>query len=173
MSEISDNYILRPAQISDTEIIWKMFQNAIERRRSEGSIQWQDGYPNAETAPIDIKNKVGYILEKEGKVAAYAAIIFDIEPAYEMIEGSWLSNEKYAVIHRVVVSEEFIGQGIATLLFLKIEDFVKSKNFSSIKVDTNFDNIPMLKIFEKLNYSYCGEVYFRGSSRKAFEKILQ
>ena len=41
------------------------------------------------------------------------------------------------------------------------------------KLDTNFDNAPMLKILDKLGYTYCGEVFFRGSARKAFEKILQ
>jgi hypothetical protein len=30
----------------------------------------------------------------------------------------------------------------------------------------------MLKLFEKLGYQYCGEVYFRGSARKAFEKVI-
>jgi hypothetical protein len=39
-------------------------------------------------------------------------------------------------------------------------------------VDTNFDNLPMLNIFEKLGYTYCGEVYFRGSARRAYEKVL-
>ena len=74
--------------------------------------------------------------------------------------------------HRVAVSDLFLGQGIANKFFVKIEDFVKSKEVFSIKVDTNFDNIQMLKILKKLNYTYCGEVHFRGSPRKAFEKLF-
>jgi hypothetical protein len=31
----------------------------------------------------------------------------------------------------------------------------------------------MISIFEKAGYTYCGEVYFRGSPRKAFEKVLK
>jgi hypothetical protein len=54
-----------------------------------------------------------------------------------------------------------------------IEDLCVSRNVYSIKVDTNFDNIPMLRILEKLKYTYCGEVYFRGASRKAYEKELK
>ena len=172
MSELEDEYILRKAEISDQDSIWKILQQAIQRRKNDGSNQWQDGYPNSETAIIDIKNKVGFVLEINNEIAGYAAIIFDIEPAYEMIEGSWLTAGKYAVIHRVAISEKFLGKGIATKLFFKIENFVKSQQISSIKVDTNFDNIQMLKILEKLSYTYCGEVHFRGSPRKAFEKIL-
>ncbi|MFT4092143.1 MAG: hypothetical protein QM640_00795 [Niabella sp.] len=40
-------------------------------------------------------------------------------------------------------------------------------------VDTNFDNAPMLHILNKLGYIYCGEVFFRGAARKAFEKVLE
>jgi hypothetical protein len=29
-----------------------------------------------------------------------------------------------------------------------------------------------MKIFEKLGYTLCGEVYFRGGARKAYEKVL-
>lgn len=172
MKESEENFILRRAEISDQEKIWDILQQAVQRRKNDGSNQWQDGYPNSETAIIDIQNKVGFVFEKDNEIAGYAAIIFDVEPAYENIEGKWLSEGEYAVIHRVAVSERFLGQGIATELFLKIEDFVRSKQVVSIKVDTNFDNVQMLKILDRLQYSYCGEVHFRGSPRKAFEKIL-
>lgn len=64
------------------------------------------------------------------------------------------------------------GMGIATHFFTAVEDLAKGKNINSIKMDTNFDNIAMLRILEKLGYQYCGEVYFRGSPRKAFEKLI-
>jgi GNAT superfamily N-acetyltransferase len=172
MSELNEEYILRRAEIADQDSIWKILQQAIQRRKNDGSNQWQDGYPNSETSIIDIKNKVGFVLEINNEIVGYAAIIFDIEPAYEIIDGNWLTSGKYAVIHRVAISEKFLGKGVATKLFLKIENYVKSQLINSIKVDTNFDNIQMLKILDKLNYTYCGEVHFRGSPRKAFEKIL-
>jgi hypothetical protein len=30
----------------------------------------------------------------------------------------------------------------------------------------------MIKIFESLGYELCGEVYFRGNPRNAYEKVL-
>ena len=170
---MEDKCILRKATLKDSAEIWEILQNAIERRKNDGSNQWQNGYPNKETAGIDIANEVGFVLEFDKKIAGYAAIIFDLEPAYEIIEGNWLREGKYSVIHRVAISDEFVGQGLATKLFIKIEDYVKSQEIFNIKVDTNFDNVQMLKILKKLNYTYCGEVYFRGSPRKAFQKILE
>lgn len=41
-----------------------------------------------------------------------------------------------------------------------------------MNVDTNFNNKPMLRILEKLGYTYCGDVYFWGSARRAYENVL-
>ena len=166
------NPILRKAQIPEAEIIWQILQQAIERRRKDGSNQWQDGYPNQEVVKTDISLGKGYVLEIDNAIAAYAALVFNDEPAYYEIIGDWLTNDDFLVIHRVAVSDDFLGKGIAVLLFQKLEDFAMENQVFSIKVDTNFDNLAMLHILEKLDYQYCGEVYFRGSARKAFEKVL-
>ena len=166
------NPILRKAQIPEAEIIWQILQQAIERRRKDGSNQWQDGYPNQEAVKTDISLGKGYVLEIDNAIAAYAALVFNDEPAYNEIIGDWLTNDDFLVIHRVAVSDDFLGKGIAVLLFQKLEEFAKENQAFSIKVDTNFDNLAMLHILEKLDYQYCGEVYFRGSARKAFEKVL-
>ncbi|WP_336514592.1 GNAT family N-acetyltransferase [Pollutibacter soli] len=164
--------ILRKADIAERSIIWNILQQAIEQRRLDGSEQWQQGYPNEQTVDDDIANGHGYVLIYENSIIAYAAIIFGIEQAYEEIEGKWLSNQDYVVIHRVAVSDSLKGKGIATLLFKKIEELSIEHGVYSIKVDTNFDNVPMLKIMDKLGYTYCGEVFFHGAPRKAYEKIL-
>lgn len=172
MSKSEQQFQFRKANLKDKEVIWKILQQAIERRKNDGSRQWQDGYPNSDKVENDIKNNYGFVFTSEKQILGYAAIIFDVEPAYENIEGKWLSEGKYVVVHRVAVSDEFAGNGVATQIFKEIEKTAIANEVFSIKVDTNFDNIPMLKILEKLDYTYCGEVYFRGSARKAFEKLL-
>ena len=120
----------------------------------------------------DIANGYGYVLEDNDTVIAYSAIIFDIEPAYEAINGKWLTNGDYIVVHRVATADAVKGNGIGTLIFKLIEDLCIQQKVYSIKVDTNFDNIPMLKILDKLNYSYCGEIFFNDSPRRAYEKVV-
>ena len=168
-----NQFNLRKAIISDADTIWEILQQAIEMRRKDGSQQWQDGYPNLEVVKTDISLGKGYVLEVEGAIAAYAALVFNDEPAYDDIEGSWLTNGDFLVIHRVAVSDGFLGKGIAVILFQILENFAKERQVYSIKVDTNFDNLAMLHILEKLQFQYCGEVYFRGSARKAYEKVLR
>ena len=166
-----DNIRFRKAKVEDHETIWSIIQDAIERRRLDGSKQWQDGYPNSETISKDIEKGVGFVLiNNYDEVVAYSAVLLNDEPAYDHIDGNWLSNDDYLVVHRVAVSNDVLGKGIAQLIFNKIENYALEQNIHSIKVDTNFDNIAMLRILEKLGYTYCGEVNIRGAARKAFEK---
>ena len=163
---------LRKAVFADTKRIWDILQQAIRRRKNEGSSQWQDGYPNPETVQTDITNGSGYVLTDNEKIIAYAALIFNDEPAYEKIEGKWFTDNEFYVVHRVSVADEAAGKGVATIIFRMIEEVALRGKVFSIRVDTNYDNAAMLKILNNLGYTYCGEVFFRGSARKAFEKVL-
>ena len=165
--------VLRLAKIEEVAIIWEILQDAIAQRKKDGSDQWQNGYPNEQTIKDDIQNGNGYVMMHDNEIVAYAAIVFGIEQSYIEIKGKWLSNNACVVVHRVATQASLKGKGIATQLFLLIEDFCIQKNIYSIKVDTNFDNQPMLRILEKLNYSFCGDILVSGSPRLAFEKVLK
>ncbi len=167
-----ENLLFRQAIENDKEAIWKILQQSIERRRIDGSTQWQDGYPNLSTVENDIQNGNNYVLIEDEKIIATAAIIFNHEPTYDVIDGAWLTNGDFLVVHRIGVSDEVAGKGFATKFLLLMEDFAKESQIYSIKIDTNFDNLPMLKILEKLGYTYCGEIQVRDGKRKAFEKLL-
>jgi len=166
------NYNFRKATASDIPSIWIIIQQAIARRKNDGSKQWQDGYPNEAVLKQDVEKGVGYVLTNNDIFAGYAAILINDEPAYAELKGEWLTNGDFVVVHRLAVAESYIGKGLAQKIMLCTEELAMENDVFSVKVDTNFDNLPMLKIFEKLGYTYCGEVTFRGGTRKAFEKKL-
>lgn len=166
------SYTFRKTTSQDLNTIWEIIRFAKESRRLDGSNQWQDGYPNKQQIVSDIAQGYGYVLCTQHEIMFYAAIIFDIEPAYEAIDGQWLTYQPYCVIHRMAASPTGKGKGLSTKMMLEVEKLCLEKEIFSIKIDTNFDNAPMLYLIQKLGYKYCGKVYFRGSERKAYEKIL-
>ena len=166
------NYNFRKATLSEINQIWDILQQAIIRRKNDGSNQWQDGYPNLEVVKKDIEKESGYVLTEGEKIIGYIAVLINDEPAYEKIEGEWLTNDDFVLFHRVAIAENYLGKGLAKMMINHIEDFAVENNIKSIKADTNFDNDAMLNIFEKIGYKYCGQVYLRGNPRKAFEKVL-
>lgn len=163
---------LRKAQPADADAIWQILKDAIYQRKLEGSNQWQNGYPNPDTIQNDLAKGYGYVYVANDEIQAYVAIIFDEDPNYQNIVGEWLTTGKYVNIHRIATAKNNKKKGIATQLLQDIGQLVLDRGIHSIKIDTNFDNQPMLHILKKLNYVYCGEVMVQGAPRKAFEKLL-
>lgn len=166
-------YQFRKAVAADSPQIWVILQQAIQRRKEDGSKQWQDGYPNETVVANDIANGYGYVLADGETIVAYTAVLLNDEPEYAKIEGKWITNDEFVVFHRVAISNDYLGQGLAVKLIQHIEEIAIANNIKSIKADTNFDNPAMVKIFEKLGYVFCGVVHFRGSPRNAFELVLE
>jgi GNAT superfamily N-acetyltransferase len=158
--------------LEDVPLIWEVLQQAIARRKADGSNQWQDGYPNLEVVTNDIHKGVGYAATHQDTIVGYVAVLVNDEPEYGHLKGAWLTDTDFVVFHRVAVANDYLGQGVAKALFAFIESFARQHDIHSIKADTNFDNAAMLHLFHSVGYEYCGEVYFRGSPRKAFEKVL-
>ena len=156
----------------DAQEIWSILDLAIKRRKEDGSDQWQNGYPNPKIVQEDIDKGRAFVLTKETNIIAYAAVWKNDEPAYNTIIGAWRTPGDFLVIHRLAVSEKYLGKGFAKEMFLRIEEMATEEKIPSIRVDTNYDNASMLHIFDQLGYVYCGEVEMKGAPRKAFEKIL-
>lgn len=163
---------LRKAHPEDAPFIWDILHNAILRRKRDNSPQWQDGYPNPEVVKQDIDSGIGYVLSGNGIIMGYSAIWINNEPAYDNIDGQWLTKDDFVVFHRVAVAEQYLGQGVAQTMCRKIELWALKHEIYSLRADTHEDNVAMKRIFDKLGYTYCGVVYFRGSPRLAFEKVF-
>ena len=166
-------FTIKKAETADIERIWQIILQAKEQMRRMNSRQWQDGYPAVETIAADIESESGYVLCEGREVIAYAAVIFDGEPAYNDIRGKWLTNQPYVVVHRLAVADEMKNRGVATFFMQQIEEMSKQNNFHSFRVDTNFDNLYMQKILFALDFTYCGEIFYDKNPRRAYEKELR
>lgn len=110
--------------------------------------------------------------QAQGNVVAYGAVVFDGEPAYDAIEGAWLTDGEYVVLHRMAVADGEKGRGVATEFMRRVEAMACGRGTGSMRVDTNFDNRYMLRMLGRLGFVYCGKVRYRSGERLAFEKTL-
>lgn len=117
------NVSLRKATVLDSDTIWEILQQAIQKRKKEGSTQWQDGYPNLEVIRKDIEKEVAFVLVYEKIVVGYVAILINVEPEYNNLQGSWLTNSDYVVFHRFAIAKEYIGKGLAKKMMNCIEEY--------------------------------------------------
>lgn len=164
--------MFRKAEVKDIPEISGILKMAVKRMLAEGKRQWDENYPNETHVRADIEKGVGYVLEDEGKVVGYAAVVFTGEPAYANIDGQWLSNGRYVVVHRLAVSQSVKGKGLGRTFMNAVEDYARSLGIHSFKIDTNFDNAVMVGMLDRLGFTYCGDIKYEKGSRKAFEKLI-
>lgn len=163
---------LRPATESDIDRCWEMLQQGKAQMFREGKKQWTEAYPSRQSVENDLARGVALVLELDGAVVAYGAVIFDGEPAYAQIEDRWLSHGSYVVIHRLAVADEVKRQGVATEFFRQVMHLASTRGVHSIKVDTNYDNFYMQHLLARLDFTYCGDVSYPQGARMAYEKVF-
>ncbi|WP_416176485.1 GNAT family N-acetyltransferase [Clostridium sp.] len=158
----------------DIDAIISIIKQAQAYFKTHGINQWQNNYPNVDIIANDIRRKNSYALFKDNILVSTAAISFDGEKSYEHIyKGRWISNSRYAVIHRVAVESSLKGKGLASILIKNLEKYCARNFVHSIKIDTHKDNISMQKLLKKNKFQYCGIIYLpNGDERMAFEKII-
>lgn len=164
---------LRKAEIKDLPEIMTLISEAKRFLGKSGSDQWQGAYPAKENIEEDITNQVAYILEVDGKVAGYSAVITGEEPNYTKItDGSWTNDSlDYVTVHRIALSDEFRGHSLTKFLFSNIFSMMYEKGYRDFRVDTHEMNQIMQHVFEREGFEYRGQVIIDGE-RRAYQKEL-
>lgn len=147
---------LRKAREADIPQIMAIIDEAKSYLKSQNIDQWQDGYPNATVIENDINLERSFVLDDENKVIATAMLEQGIDPTYIEIDGAWLNDDDYLVVHRIAVATSLKGQGIAKIFLDKVINHLDPK---SIRMDTHKDNLSMQRFLKKYGFQYCGVIY--------------
>ncbi|WOO87463.1 GNAT family N-acetyltransferase [Mollicutes bacterium LVI A0039] len=145
--------MLEIAKIADLEQIVIIVKDAQARMKQDNLIQWQDGYPTREILATDIDKGQMYKLEIAGQVAGICVINDDYYSQYP----NTLDKEQCLMIHRVAVSSKFLNYGVGTQLLNGSCELIKQFGFDYAVIDTNSQNLKMIKLIEKANFTYVSD----------------
>lgn len=162
----------RKTKFNDIDSILSIVSSARKKFKESGINQWQGEYPAASDFEKDIMNNSAYVLESDGEIIGMASISFGKKKEYEEIDGSWITNDAYAVINRVGVSKYQQGKGVSHKLLDEIEKICLEKGVYSIRIDTCSENNIMRRLIDSRGYKYCGITQGFGGLRNAYEKTL-
>lgn len=165
--------MIRKTRCTDADRVSVIIDEARKYFASVNNPQWQDGYPNRDTILQDVRDGCGYVLEEDGYVIGTAALIEGPDPDYGYIEGQWLNDEPYYVIHRIAVDMRFKGRALAAEFLMYAAELAQSKGMRNIRIDTHEVNTSMRRFLQKNGFTECGRVYIRGTDpRIAYQKII-
>ena len=148
--------LIRRAVLKDIPSILNLIAEVVPAMNAAGNFQWDNTYPNAGVFEKDIAANQLWVAELDGSVAGIAAITTDQEPEY--IEVGWDINEKAIVTHRLAVSGEHRGKGVAAALLKQAENEALKMGIDVVRIDTNSQNQATQKLFPKTGYKFAGEI---------------
>lgn len=185
MTDLSPSLTVRPATEADLPALPPLFEAARAIMRSDGNLhQWVNGYPGLDAVREDIARGGGFVLElahgglvlKEdapgpgqtapcaSRIVGYFALLPSPEPTYGRIDGAWLTDGPYGVIHRIASYPDVHG------VFGAIIGFAAAR-YPHLRIDTHRDNRIMQHLVLKHGFTYCGIIWLlSGDERLAFER---
>ena len=171
-SACDKGFRIRPATAADLPALRPVFEAAKGIMRADGNAeQWSaPGFPPDDLLLRDIAREGGFVVESvipsEAKesIVAYFALLPSPEPTYDVIDGAWLTDGPYGVIHRMASYPEVHG------IFSTVIDYAASR-YEHLRIDTHRDNRIMQHLIEKHGFTYCGIIWLEdGTERLAYER---
>jgi len=128
--------------------------------------QWGDVHPPVDLVLQDIERELCYVCVTESGIIAVFYYNIEVDPTYGKIDGRWLNDAPYGVVHRIAGKRNVPGVGTFCLQWCL-------EQCQNLRIDTHKDNAPMLSLLDKLGFSYCGIIWREGGDeRLAFQKCL-
>ncbi|MEI3553262.1 MAG: GNAT family N-acetyltransferase [Alistipes senegalensis] len=75
-------------------------------------------------------------------IIAYGAVAFDGEPAYEALEGEWLTHGPYVVVHRMAVADGECGKGVAAEFLRHAEEMARERGIGAFASTPTMTTVP-------------------------------
>ena len=158
---------IRKTTTADLPRVMEIYATSREYMRQNGNpTQWfyeGEDYPPQHLIEGDIERGVGYVCESEGEVVAVFYFAIESDPTYSYIDGAWLNDEPYGVVHRIARSANGSGSGEFCLNWC-------FEQCGNVRIDTHSNNKSMIERLIKLGYKSCGTIYLPdGAERLAFQ----
>lgn len=134
----------------------KLVKAVVPLMNAAGNWQWDETYPNPVVFEKDVALKQLWIADIDGVIAGIAAITTDQDEEYAQV--GWDLDEVAIVTHRLAVSPDFQGKGVAIALLQQAERVALDRQIQVLRVDTNSMNEATQRLFPKLGYGYAGEI---------------
>ena len=165
--------MIRKAKINELDEIMNMYASCVDGMQKANIDQWDSTYPNRKIISEDIRNKSFYIFLINDKIIGGINIDKIQDKTYLDIEWKDKGN-KFLVVHRLAVRQEFWKKGIGNKLMIFAESLVKEKKLNSIRLDTYSSNPIAINFYLNLGYIKKGEIFLKPNKNEyyCFEKLI-
>ena len=156
---------IRLVNKEDINTILSLYEAARRFMKENGNGgQWNDNYPALEDVEEDMQKNRLYVCDDGGEILAVFSYEFADDSDYAVIDGAWLDDSPYGVLHRIATKRGTNGIGAYCI------DYAYNA-CGNLRIDTHENNKPMRGLLKKLGFTECGTVQVRyGRERIGYQK---
>lgn len=127
--------------------------------RENGIDQWDENYPDRMSLERDITSNTLFAYREKGEVIGIVVLNETQDPEYADIQWSTKESDRNIVVHRLAVSPDHQGQGIARKIMDFAEEWAHKNDFDAIRLDTFSQNPRNQRFYKNRGYTELGSVY--------------
>ena len=156
---------IRLANERDLQEILSLYEQARAFMIQAGNPhQWTDGYPRKELLDEDIREQRLYVVTQGNEILGVLVLMDGPEPDYATLQGNWLNEAPYQVIHRMTSKRGGIAHEVFEWAMTRTD---------SLRIDTHQDNAPMRHTLEREGFVSVGELTLaNGEKRRGYHKVV-
>lgn len=144
-------------------------KNRVKQRIIDAKLpMWLNGYPLDEMIVEDINNSFGRVVEKDGKIVAYAMLC----PSYVEYENEIENINDLYSFGRVMVDNDYTGIGIGKFLVINMINEAKNNNQKGMLITGDDFNTKAMNLYKGLGFSKIGEKQFPYAYLSIFKLIF-
>ena len=158
--------MIQHAKISEIPDILLLTNACRLHMESNNIFQWTITYPNRVQFLEDIRRNECYILKKGENLIGCIVLSKYMDKAYQNVK--WLTPNNNIYVHRLAVHPSEQGKGYAQQLMDFAEEYARTKNYVSVRLDTFSQNKRNQKFYETRGYQKLETIYLRNQSKHPF-----
>lgn len=154
----------RNARRDEAQAVLSLYQRA----RSNEFCTWNDSYPGMGEIEADIETNNLYVLTHESKIVGAISIV----PKNELDAFDCWTCKEGKEIARVVIDEEYQGNGLSYEMLEKLILILCEKGCVSVRLSVVKTNLPAYKTYIKAGFTTVAEAQMYGNSYYLMERVL-
>jgi ribosomal protein S18 acetylase RimI-like enzyme len=158
--------MIQHAKISEIPDILELTTACRLHMESKAIFQWTTTYPSSAQFLIDCKRNELYVVKEESNLIGCIVISSVMDRAYKNVK--WLTNNNNIYIHRLAVHPSQQGKGFAQRLMNFAEEYARTNNYVSVRLDTFSQNKRNQKFYETRDYQKLEAIYYPNQSKYPF-----
>ena len=126
--------------------------------RENGIDQWDENYPDRKSLKRDIESNTLFAYREDDVVIGIVVLNETQDAEYAEVNWSTSESDRNIVVHRLAVSPNHQGKGIARKIMDFAEEWAQTNDFDAIRLDTFSQNPRNQRFYKNRGYTELGTV---------------